>query len=210
MNATDVTLPEELLLLGFRPDTGRPRGRKRHVEYAMAGAALAELEAAGHISQHGGRVSVVDPRTTGDPLLDGALALLPPSHKDVRARQWIKRTCRQIRGLTAQRLAKRGAIRIVNRRALGLFPYDLYPSAGTDWSAQALARFQGAAKTGFPDPRSRTVAGLVSAAGLDSRVHPGSGDARRVRKEMRGFAHDQWAANAVRKVIKADNAAASS
>jgi hypothetical protein len=208
MDTTAVTLPEELLLLAIDPSSGRPRGTMSHTRYGVAGAVLAELEAAGRIGHDRGRISVADGRPTGDPLLDSALGRLPAAGKAVSARRWIRRESREMTEVSARSLAKRGAIRIEKRRALGLFPYHRYPSAGRDWSAPALARFQGDAKVGFPDARGRMLAALVSASDLARRVHPGSGDARRARKEMRGLAREYWQSDAVRRVVSADKASA--
>ncbi|ROQ82025.1 Golgi phosphoprotein 3 GPP34 [Streptomyces sp. CEV 2-1] len=51
----EPTLPEELLLLAPDPRRGRPYCRSRFLEYAMAGAALAELSLQGWITEERGR-----------------------------------------------------------------------------------------------------------------------------------------------------------
>lgn len=208
MDTTTVTLPEELLLLAIDPSSGRPRGVMNRTRYGVAGAVLAELEAAGRVGHDRGRIAVADGRPTGDPVLDSALGRLPDSGKAVSARRWIRRESREMTEVSARSLAKRGAIRIEKRRALGLFPYHRYPSAGRDWSGPALARFQGDAKAGFPDQRGRMLAALVSASDLARRVSPGSGEARLARKEMRGLVREYWQSDAVRRAVKLDKAAA--
>ena len=69
MTTVQLSLPEELFLLCVQPVTGRLRCRARVLQYGVAAAALAALEAAGRVAEDGrGHVSVMDPRPTGEPL----------------------------------------------------------------------------------------------------------------------------------------------
>ncbi|MFG2191253.1 GPP34 family phosphoprotein [Streptomyces sp. NPDC048639] len=203
---TPVTLAEELLLLALDPATGKPRCRGSFLQYGLAGAVLAELEAAGRIVEDHGRITLMNPVPIGDPVLDGALASLPGPRKakGVRIQRWIRGSSWQIEEACARRLAQRGAIRIEKHRSLLFFRYHLYPSAGYDWSTPAVARFRSAAKVRFPDRRSRMLAGLVSAVDLASGIVPGSGGARRIRREMHRLTDEQWPASAVRRTVRLD------
>ncbi|MEU6083456.1 GPP34 family phosphoprotein [Streptomyces sp. NPDC047108] len=201
-----VTLAEELLLLALDPATGRPRCRPRFLQYGLAGAVLAELEAAGRIVEDHGRIALANPVPIGDPLLDDALASLPDPRKSrgVRIQRWIRGSAGPIEQECAYRLAQRGAIRIEKRRAFLFFGYHIYPSAGADWSTPAVARLRSAGKVRFPDRRSRMLAGLVSAIDLDGGICPGSGGAKRIRRDMHRLTGAQWPASAVRRTVRLD------
>ncbi|MEV6318880.1 GPP34 family phosphoprotein [Streptomyces sp. NPDC051776] len=203
---TRVTLAEELLLLALDPVTGKPRCRPRFLQYGLAGAVLAELEAAGRIVEDHGRIVIVNPAPVGDPLLDDALASLPGpgKAKGMRIQRWIRGSAWPIEEACAHRLAQRGAIRIEKRRSFLFFQYHLYPSAGADWSTPAVARLRSAAKVRFPDRRSRMLAGLVCAVDLASGICPGSGSARRIRRDMHQLTNAQWPASAVRRTVRMD------
>jgi hypothetical protein len=207
MSRPAVTLPEELMLLALDPVSGKPRVRARHLQYGLAGAVLAELEAVGCVAEDGGRVVPVTPPPTGERLLDEALALFGGG-KPVKTRRWIRSNGGTVAEACAGRLAERGVIRIESRRVLGIFPGRRYPQAGADQATPAVTDFRGAAKMGFPEPRSRMLAGLASAIMLTGHLLPESGSKREIRRTMRGLARELWPAEAVYRLIKSDQAAA--
>ncbi|MGW5941974.1 GOLPH3/VPS74 family protein [Streptomyces celluloflavus] len=208
-----LTLPEELLLLALDPGRGRPVVSRTSLRYGLAGAALADLAAAGRITPEGdGRFSVASPLPLHDPVLDGALAALPGPAKGgrgIRARRWVHGAGRTVQELCLDRLVERGAVRRRSGRVLGLFPYARFPAGRVDLTGPARSRFKAAADAHFPDPRSRLLGALASATGLDAKLLPG-GAWRPLRRELRRLAKEEWTAHAVRQAIQQDRNAAAS
>ncbi|MEX2972804.1 GPP34 family phosphoprotein [Streptomyces sp. C184] len=207
MTLAPLTLPEELLLLALDPVRGRPRNNSRHLQWGLAGAALAELEAAGRLTvERGGRITVVNPLPPGDPVLDGALAALPVPAKQRRgvpAQRWVQRSGRPVQELCLRRLVARGALRRESRRALGLFPYERFPAGAVDLVGPVRERFAAAPAAGFPDRRSRVLAALVSATDLDRKILAGR-EHRAARRTMKRLAQEIGAVHAVARAVRAD------
>ncbi|MFD0023593.1 GPP34 family phosphoprotein [Streptomyces sp. NPDC058382] len=201
------TLPEELLLLALDPVRGKPFCRNRFLEYAMAGAVLAELELQGRITEQYGQAQVVNPLEPPDPVLASVMRSLPAPGKSrrgsgVSARGWVRHAGRQVEGMYLDALVERGILRRETHRFLGLLPYHRHPVAAKDLAAQARQRFVAAEQSDFPDHRCRALAALVSAAGL-SRV---LGTDRGSRRAMRRLIREQWPAHAVLRNVRRDKA----
>ncbi|WP_406137321.1 GPP34 family phosphoprotein [Streptomyces sp. NBC_01089] len=208
MSQEAPTLPEELLLLALDPGRGRPFCRNRYLEFGMAGAALAELELQGRISESHGKVTVERPLLPHDPVLARVLELLPAtdtrkSAGGVGARYWIRRNGRTVEGLYLDHLVDEDVLTRETRRFAGLLPYYRHPAGPRDWSAPARDRFLTAEAADFPDPRSRALAALVSAVGL-SRIVAREG--WKSRSAMRTLIKEEWPAHAVHRTIQRDRA----
>ncbi|MFF2410271.1 GPP34 family phosphoprotein [Streptomyces sp. NPDC058092] len=205
--APELTLPEELLLLALDPQRGKPDCRNRFLEYGVAGAVLAELELRGRIAERLGRVRVISPSAPQDPLLAQVLGSLPAPDEGfaggVGAKPWIRRTGRYVEELCLEHLVGRSVLRRETHRFLGLLPYHRHPVADPALPAAVRERFAATEAAGFPDPRGRTLAALVSAIGLSGAVAQGG---RRSRSTMRGLVHDEWTAYAVRQNVRQDKA----
>jgi len=88
MAATDLTIPESLLLLALNEETGERKGT--FLPYALAGAALTELLLQGRLAEAGHpakKLEIVDSTPTGDAFLDSCLERVAEkgSGKDARA-----------------------------------------------------------------------------------------------------------------------------
>ncbi|MFJ9678106.1 GPP34 family phosphoprotein [Streptomyces sp. NPDC101194] len=206
--APEHTLPEELLLLALDPRRGKPYCRNRFLEYGMAGAVLAELELHGRIVEQLGRIRVISPQPPQDPLLAQVLGSLPAPDGGglaggVGAKAWIRRTGRYVEELCLEHLVGRAVLRRETHRLLGLLPYHRHPAADPALSAAVRERFAAAEAAGFPDPRSRTLAALVSATGLSGAVAQGGWGSR---STMRDLVRDEWTAYAVRRNVRQDKA----
>ena len=207
-----LTLAEELLLLAWDPVRGRPVIRQAYLGYGLAGAALADLEAAGRVTvERGDRIAVTTPLPLNDPVLDTALAALPgPAKRNgVRAHRWVRRMGRSSQGLCVRRLEERGALRREARRALGLFPHTRFPAGPVDLLGPAHARFHAAVEAGLPDHRSRLLAALASATGLDAKLLPGSGF-RLLRRDLKHLVKEVWTVRAVHRAVQEDKNSANS
>ncbi|MFI6058978.1 GPP34 family phosphoprotein [Streptomyces sp. NPDC051286] len=201
-----LTLPEELLLLALDPQRGKPYCRTRFLEYGMAGAVLAELELQGRIAERLGRVRVISPLAPQDPLLAQVLGSLPAPDEGrlaggVSAKPWIRRTGRYVEELCLDHLVGRSVLRRETHRFLGLLPYHRHPVADPALSAGVRERFAAAETAGFPGPRGRVLAALVSAIGLSHEVARGG---LRSRWAMRDLVHDEWTAHAVHRNVRQD------
>ncbi|MFJ2090040.1 GPP34 family phosphoprotein [Streptomyces sp. NPDC087901] len=200
------TLPEELLLLALDPQRGRPYCRVRFLEYAMAGAALAELELQGRVTGERAYVRVASPLDPSDPLLAALMRSLPAPGKDrlrsgVPARAWVRRAGRPAQEMYLAALVQRGILVRETRRFLGLFPYHRHPAGPQNYAGAVRERFAAAERAGFPDHRSRALAALVSAAGLEPHVTGGGGSSR---SAMRSLVREQWPAHAVHRNVVQD------
>ncbi|WP_326592221.1 GOLPH3/VPS74 family protein [Streptomyces brevispora] len=200
------TLPEELPLLAVDPQRGRPYCSKRFLDYAMAGAVLAELELQGRITEQRERVQVVSPLEPPDQLPATLMRGLPAPGKGGRgagasAGGWVRHAGRQVGAMYLDALVKRGILRRETRRFLGLLPCIRHPVVAKDLAAQARHRYAVAEQAGFPDHRGRVLAALVPAADLARFVGAtGSPD----RTATRRLIHEQWTARAVYRNVRQD------
>ncbi|MFC8226910.1 GPP34 family phosphoprotein [Streptomyces sp. NPDC057287] len=209
MSDAEPTLPEALLLLALDPVRGKPYCRGRFLEYGIAGAALAELELQGRIAQERGRVTVVNPLDPPDALLAVFLRSLPPPGKSrfgsgTSARGWVRQAGRQAEGLYLDALVERGVLRRETRRLLGLLPYHRHPAGSASPAEEVRQRFEASRADGYPDRRSRLLAGLAAAVELPSVARRGD---RRTRAAARALVHEEWPAQAVHRNVRQDKAA---
>ncbi|MBT2384154.1 GPP34 family phosphoprotein [Streptomyces sp. ISL-11] len=204
VDGSGLTLPEELLLLSFDPASGRKLCTLGALGYGVAGAVLAELRLMGRIAEHYGRPVVLDPRPPGDPLLAMATASLPAAGtRGPKTHRWVRTAARHVDELWLVRLVERRALRAEAHRFLGVFPHLRYPVGPQDRTTAARQRFEAARLAGFPDPRSRALAALVSATGVAGKLYPGW-DWRHERKALRRLVRLDWAAQAVRLNVQRD------
>lgn len=198
------TLPEELLLLALDPVRGTPYCRNRILEYALAGAALAELELQGRVTGQRGEIQVVDPLEPPDPILAALMRSLPAPGKGrsgVPAQGWVRRAGQPAGGMYLEAAVRRGVLLRETRRFLGLLPYHRHPAGPQSYAVHVRERFAAAGRAGLPDHRSRALASLVAAAGLDRQV-PGAGLVS--RSAMRSLVHERWPAQAVYRNVRRD------
>jgi len=121
-----LTLVEETLLLTFHDKTGRPlRVPEYSVEFAVAGAVLADLALADRIDSDLETLMVADESPTGDNVLDLVLQELASSPERQTLGHWLVRLARvgSIRKRALQRLVERGVLRRKKRR----FPFSFAP-----------------------------------------------------------------------------------
>ncbi|MGQ9365288.1 anti-sigma factor antagonist [Azospirillum sp. ST 5-10] len=167
------TLIEEILLLCI-DDAGvlRPMARSVYDQIA-AGAVLMELALAGRIDCDLERMSVVDPRPTGEPLLDGVLARLAGQGAHAPA-DWINDVAEQgnaLRAAALARLVERGIVKKQEGRFLWIFRDRRYPVVDGREQREVRARLR-ALLLGddIPDPRDVVLVGLVDLSGLFATV----------------------------------------
>ncbi|MFF6908026.1 GPP34 family phosphoprotein [Streptomyces sp. NPDC012389] len=192
-----LTLPEELILLTLDPGSGKPLCKAAFLAYGTAGAVLAELELQGRIREEHGRVQVVNPLDPADPRLAGLLRTLPQAkgrRSGMRARHWVDNFDRHVRDTYLDSLVERSLLTRETRRFLGLFPYQRHFPVHPDLVPGVRSRFTTAETAGYPAPRDRVLAALVSAIGLAGRLTRNGGPGRTAMKVLR---RSHWTATAV-------------
>ncbi|MEU9891413.1 GPP34 family phosphoprotein [Sphaerisporangium sp. NPDC051011] len=198
----DVTIAEELLLLAYRDDTGKPLIGSTELDAGLAGALLADLFVARRLGLEGGKVVVLDPAPTGDEELDAVLAHVAADHERKPAAWVSKIKSMALRKRLLSRLAGRGVLSERSTKVLGLFPSRSYPEQDPAVERAVRARLAGVLAGAEPDERSAVLIGVLNACKLDRKLFP-EADRRRVKEVVEG----DWAGPAVAKTIAAVNAA---
>jgi len=165
-----LTLVEETLVLTFRDKTGRSLKLPEYaLEFAVAGAALAELALADRIDSDLDTLMVIDASQTGDDVLDPVLRELASSPEPKTPTHWLMHLARvdSIREEALQRLAEQGVLRPRKRR----LPFSLGPQryevADPEKPRSIRARIREILTTDvIPDPRDIILVCLGHACSL--------------------------------------------
>lgn len=199
----------ELVLLGTDEKGGSMLGAGFLKHLVVGGALLAELEQRERVAVDGrSRIDVVDSRSTGDELLDGALDRFARG-EGRRAKNTLLGVGRAASGLLHDRLAR---LELVgrDRGALGLGTrWPVLPGGPRDGLLAEVA----AVVTGrAPDARTGPLVGLLEAAGSLAKVvgedlRPGMTD-REVRRRGAEVAEGRAAVRAAVRAIRDARAAA--
>ncbi len=201
------------MLLALDDESGRIRGGRPDLDYALAGAVLLDLALDGRVTLDGKRVAPGDRGLTGHPILDDALGRIAGERRRA-AKAWVPVLSRGLRRRLLERLVLTGTLATERVRVLWVLPairyHYPYPPGRLSGGA-ALARRVTAAVDGVgaPDPRTAALCGLVREAALERRLFPDR-PRRRVRRRLDEIAPDHWAIAATRGAIKAAKAAAAS
>ncbi|RUO43962.1 hypothetical protein CWE15_01910 [Aliidiomarina taiwanensis] len=126
----DLTLYQAIMLLSLCEEKGTMNGM--YVEYATAGALAAELLLLGRIQvqeDNKNRVAVVTESSTGDALLDEALALIAKSKRPKKLKDWIFKLggIKDLKHKVANSLAESGIVSADKEKILWLFERRVYP-----------------------------------------------------------------------------------
>jgi hypothetical protein len=204
-----MSLPEELLLLAYDED-GTPLTDGTHLDNGLGGAMLLELALAGRVDVEDKRVVVLDPRPTGNPLADDALARIAAEPKPRKPGHWVSKLAKQARPTILAKLVADGVLTVEKDKVLWVFPRTKYPSAsGEPPAVEAAARERIHAAvlgSGAVEPRTAALCALVAATELDRKVFAGE-DRKRVVARLKEIGEGAWAADAVRKTIEEIQAA---
>jgi hypothetical protein len=204
-----MRLADELLLLAYSDD-GTAEVSGYALDLGLGGAVLLELALAERFDVLDGRIVVVDPGPTGDPVLDDALVRVGGDKKRRKPRDWVQRLSKNLRERLLDDLVAAGVLTREKDRVLGLFPRTRYPAAhGVVAPAESGARQRLLAALDGPDPvptRTAALAALVQAVGLAGKVFPGR-PARQVKDRIAemseaALAGDRWASDGIRKAIE--------
>ncbi|MFF5449241.1 GPP34 family phosphoprotein [Streptomyces sp. NPDC012888] len=200
-----VTLGEEIMLLSLDDESGAVRSRQA-AGWAVAGGILLELVMAGRVTVTGKYLGVADRTPTGEPLLDGRLALMDAWMKGRSKRRvadWLTRDHMKAVGAAVERLAERGLVAEQRHKVMGLFPVRRYPESDGSAERALRARLNAAVldKASEPDERTAGLIALLHAAKLHSLAFPDL-SRRQVAPRMAEIAAGEWAAESVRLAIR--------
>ncbi|GAA0621045.1 GPP34 family phosphoprotein [Kribbella sandramycini] len=203
-----MLIAEDLLLLLYDDDSGKPIAGSPGLDYALAGAVLIELTVLGKldITAAGdgvkpGRLKVLDATPTGDPVLDERLAYVvdKPGKKP---KDQIGRLSKKLRDQLLARLAERGILQADAGKVLGLFPVTRWPAKDARHEGEVRTALEAALRIGTtPDQRTGALIALLSALNVVPKVITDAVDKRQLRQRAKLIAESDWAADAVKKAV---------
>ncbi|WP_285100809.1 GPP34 family phosphoprotein [Promicromonospora sp. MEB111] len=210
----DLSLAEEYLLLALDDTSGRPLLSAQHLQFALAGAAVAELTLRGALDVSDGvdggqqdRFRVTGRATPSDPLQREILTLLDGRRPKDAIRKIgqgsFARTCQES---LQQGLAARGVLREEQVKVLGLFPSTTWkshdPAPETAVRERVLSALTGTADV---DEATAALVSLLHATDLTRRIFPDE-DRRALKQRAQEIAGSEWAGAAVKRAIDEVNA----
>ncbi|WP_275001795.1 GOLPH3/VPS74 family protein [Promicromonospora iranensis] len=211
----ELTLAEEYLLLALDDVSGRPLLSGQHLQFALAGASVADLTlrgalevSAGADGGRAGRFRVTGRATPSDPMQREILELMHERRpKDAIRKVGQGGFARNLRDALHQGLGARGVLREEQVRILGLFPSTTWPAHDPTPEAAVRERVL-AALTGRADADERTAAlvSLLLATDLTRKVFPDQ-DRRALKRRAKEIAESEWSGAAVKRAIDEVNAA---
>jgi hypothetical protein len=210
----NLSLTEQYLLLALDDATGRPLLSAQHLQFALAGASVAELTLQGALDVSDGadggqqgRFHVTGRATPSDPVQREALELT----RDRKPRDAIRKIGQgsfagRLREALQQGLAARGVLREEQVKILGLFPSTTWPVHDPAPEAAVRARVL-AALTGSAAPGEETAAlvSLLLATDLTRKIFPDQ-DRRALKQRAKEIAESEWSGAAVKRAIDDVNA----
>ncbi|WP_169983997.1 GPP34 family phosphoprotein [Microbispora sp. H10836] len=198
-----LTIAEEVLLLAYREDTGKPMIGSLELDCALAGALLAELAIRGRVGFDGKKLRVEDGAPLGDEELDATLSRIIGEARRRDASWWVgKLRMGRLRKRLLTRLAARGVLSEQEGKILGIFPTTRYPELDPRHEQGVRERVQNVLTGAEPDERTAVLFAVMHAAKLDRKAFP---DAPKDR--IKEIAQGQWTGEAVRKTIASVHAA---
>ncbi|MDI6099020.1 GPP34 family phosphoprotein [Actinoplanes sp. NEAU-A12] len=199
-----MNLLEEFTLLAH-DDEGRRIIDGTRLDYALGGALLVELALAERIGMSNRKVVVLDATPVGETLADETLTHIAGESRERKPSHWVRRPPKGVRQRVLDRLVTSEVLRAEHSRVLGVFPRTRYPSAhGTEPVAETAVRGRLRAaveRVGTVEPRTGALCALIAATEMDRKVFPDM-DRKQVRARLAEIGEGDWAAEAVRKVIR--------
>ncbi|MFJ3403339.1 GPP34 family phosphoprotein [Promicromonospora sp. NPDC090134] len=210
----EMSLAEEYLLLALDDTSGRPLIGAQHLQFALAGATVAELMLRGALDVSDGvdggqkgRFRVTGRATPSDPVQLEILGLLDGRKpKDAIRKIGQGSFARTLRETLQQGLAARGVLREEQVKVLGLFPsttwktHDPAPEAAV--RERVLAALTGSADL---DEAMAALVSLLHATDLIRRLFPDQ-DRQELKRRAKEIADSEWAGAAVKRAIDDLNA----
>src|SRR5690349_10988392 len=158
-----MLIAEDLLLLLYNDESGKPITGNPGLDYSLAGAVLIELTLLGRVDiavagedVKEGRLKVLDTSSTGDAILDERLAMLAEKAGQ-KPKNLMGKLSKKLRDQVLARLAERGVLEADKGRVLGLFPVTRWPAKDARHEAEVRTALESVLKLGT-QPDERTAA----------------------------------------------------
>lgn len=202
-----MLIAEDLVLLVFDDEKGKPISGASNLEYALAGALLIELATLGRVDvttgeKKSGRLALGDTSPTGQPVLDDALAKL--SKYDGRKPKDVIGPLAggNLSGRLLDGLAERGVLRKEKEKVFGLFPVTSWPAADSKHEEEVRSGLRRVLVDGQePNEREAALISLLSAMDFAAKVVDGP-DVKAIKKRAKDIAEGNWASTAMRKAVE--------
>lgn len=209
-----MLIAEDLLLLLYDDESGKPIAGSTELDYGLAGAVLLELTMLGRIDvaekgedTKAGRLVVRDPSPTGDPVLDARFAIVADKAGSKPANV-IGKLSKGLRDTLLDQLAGRGILQAEKGKVLGLFPTTRWPAADARHETEVRAALDSVLRVGTqPDQRTAALIALLHAVNAVPKVVTHAADKKALKRRAKEIAESAWAADAVRKAVQAVQAA---
>ena len=170
-----LNFAEEVMLLMLEDENGRfAHVPELCMRCVLGGAVLMELAMKDRIDTDLEKLVVINPKPTGDDLLDPTLKHIVESEEDHDARYWVEFSAREadnIRRTALDRLITKGILRREDDRFLWVFRSRRYPMIDGKAEREAKLRIVGILFSDeVPDPRDVVMISLVDACGLFKHI----------------------------------------
>jgi hypothetical protein len=197
-----MLIAEDLLLLLYDDETGKPIAGSPGLDYALAGAVLIELTLSRKVDiTTQGRLEVLDRAPTGDPILDERLSYIADK-PGKKPKNQVGALSKRLREQLLARLADRGVLEADQGKVLGLFPVTRWPAKDARHESEVRAKLESVLKVGTaPDERTGALIALLSALNVVPKVVTDAVDKRALKQRAKEIADSDWAAAAVKKAV---------
>lgn len=199
------------MLLALRNDKGTVAAG--FVEYAVAGAVLAELLLDGRISVGDTKKKLVDLKTAdpvGDPVIDECLERMGAAKRRASLNTWVSRLAgiKGLRHKVAQQLCDRGILRAEEGSVLFIFTRKTYPELNPEPEMKIVERLRSAifCEGDRLDPRTVVLISLAHSNNLLSE-NLGRKEIRSQKKRIERIVNGELIGKATKEVIEACQAA---
>ncbi len=167
-----ITFAEETLILLLDDESGAflPIGRYA-LSLALVGAVLLDLSFAGRIDTDPEKLIMIDPRPTGNPMLDGVLKRIAGSGETRPTAEWMETLSAELGASIQQQalesLIDRGVVEQREDKVLWVFRSRRYPMIDGKLQREARQRVTGVLFSGdIPHPRDIALICIADACGL--------------------------------------------
>jgi hypothetical protein len=209
-----MLIAEDLLLLLYDDESGKPITGNPGLDYSLAGAVLIELTLLGKVDIAAagddvkeGRLKVLDTSSTGDAILDERLAVLAEKGGQ-KPKNLLNKLSKHLRDQILARLAERGILTADKDKVLGLFPVTRWPAKDARHEAEVRTALGSVLKVGTqPDERTAALIALLSSLNVVPKVITDAVDKKALKNRAKEIAESEWAAAAVRKAVQEVQAA---
>jgi len=166
-----LTIAEEMLLLVLDDKSGTFITESDiNINYALAGAAIADLALKGRVEADATRLLVLDAAPTGDAVQDAVLSRIAAADEVRDAAYWVAEIGQrgdELRESLLDRLVARGILKRVEEKLLWVFETRRYPMVDGREEREVKKRIMDALLSeGAPPHKDAVIVGLVDACNL--------------------------------------------